>query len=204
MDNSSTKLVLASASLARQQMLSASGLNVEIQPSSIDEAAERDTLTADGQFVEPSEVARRLAIAKAEQVSADNPSAVVIGGDQVLAFGGNCLTKPDDLEAARRQLCVLRGKTHALHAAVALAMNGAACWSHVSSAELKMRDFSDQFLSDYLQQEGETVCQSVGAYRIEGLGIQLFERVTGDYFTILGLPLVPLLCELRRHRHIGV
>jgi len=154
-----------------------------------------------------------LAAAKAADVSARLPEALVIGCDQVLAlaterrmdFGGKrwsaasyeILEKPADVTAARGHLSRLRGRTHQLHASVVLAQGGEVLWSCTDSAELAMRDFSDGFLVQYLARAGARVCESVGAYQLEGLGVQLFEQVAGDYFTILGMPLLPLLEELR-------
>ncbi len=188
-------LVLASGSRARRDMLQAAGVACTVQAADVDEVAIRVRLAA-GTL--PTEVATVLATAKALVVSKQRPGAMVIGSDQVLALGLEILSKPGDRIAARAQLASLRGRTHALHSAVALARDGAMVWSGVDIAELAMRDFSDAFLDSYLDAVGEDVCHSVGAYHLEGLGIQLFDRVRGDYFTILGMPLLPLLAELRR------
>ena len=144
-----------------------------------------------------AEVAQALARAKAEAVSAKHPSAIVIGADQVLALGDELLDKPGSTAAARAQLARLRGKTHRLVSAVTIAVAGEAGWSHVGEAVLTMRAFSDAFLDRYVAAAGPRIAGIVGAYEIEGRGIQLFERVEGDHFTIIGLPLVPLLAELR-------
>lgn len=145
----------------------------------------------------PAGIAEALAAAKAETVSRDNPCSLVIGSDQVVALGDVLIDKPVDLEDARAQLKRLRGKTHRLFTAVALAQDARIVWTTVQSASLTMRSFSDAFLDRYVAECGEGLRQVAGAYEIEGRGIQLFERVEGDHFTIVGLPLVPLLAELR-------
>ncbi len=190
-------IVLASGSRTRREMLAAAGVRFEIRPADVDEAAMRDALTADGAIVEPGDIAELLARAKAEVVSRADPEALVIGADQVLALGDRLFEKPPDLEAARRSLELLRGATHQLHAAVVLAERGEVTWTASDAAHLTVRKFSPRFLTDYLEQAGERVCESVGAYQLEGLGVNLFERIEGDYFTILGMPLLPLLAELR-------
>ena len=138
-----------------------------------------------------------LARAKAENVGRQHKDALVIGADQVLALGEELLTKPKDAADARVALNMLRNKTHELHSAVAFAVDGTIVWSHVATARLTMRAFSDAFLDDYLVRAGDRITHSVGAYELEGLGVQLFEKIEGDYFTILGLPLLPVLNELR-------
>jgi septum formation protein len=186
-------LVLASASAGRRQTLQAAGVVFDVVPSTVDEMAVRATLSG----ATPSGIAEALARAKAADVSRRMPHALVMGADQVLALDDSLLSKPRDVAEARKQLVLLRGKTHALHTAVALAERSEAVWSRVETAALTMRCFSDAFLDAYLRAAGERVCASVGAYEIEGRGIQLFERVAGDHFTIVGLPLLPLLRELR-------
>ena len=188
-------LVLASGSRARQGMLQAAGVTFTVQTANVDEAAIRARLAV---LTPAAHVATVLATEKALAVSKLSPGDLVIGSDQVLALGLDILSKPGDRAAARAQLASLRGRTHALHSAVALARDGVLVWSGVETAELAMRDFSDAFLDSYLDAVGEEVCHSVGAYHLEGRGIQLFDRVRGDYFTILGMPLLPLLAELRR------
>ncbi|MDX2157796.1 MAG: Maf family nucleotide pyrophosphatase [Hyphomicrobiaceae bacterium] len=193
----SQRLVLASASRSRRQMLEAAGLSFEVVPSRVDEPALRRTLEADGKRPEPGALALALAEAKALDVSRTHPDAIVIGGDQVLAVGTRILEKPPSLEAARQQLLDLRGRRHILVSAVALARGGEVGWAHAETAEMTVRPFGPGFLERYLDSVGDAVCQSVGAYQLEGLGAQLFERIDGDYFTILGLPLIALLGELR-------
>ena len=197
----SRAVILASGSKARRDMLIAAGVVFEIQAADIDEAAMRASLEAEhgDDIVPPEDVAEILAIAKAEAVSALHPDALVIGADQVLALHGEIFAKPADVAAAKAQLERLRGATHRLYSAVAVVRGGEMLFAHVDAAYLTMREFSDDFLAAYLAQAGEAVTSSVGAYQLEGLGIQLFEAIDGDYFTILGMPLLLLLGELRRH-----
>lgn len=188
-------LFLASASSTRKALLSQAGLAFEALSSSIDERhleSQAIEAGADGR-----DVALLLARRKAEAVSADRPDALVIGADQTLALGSTLLHKPATMAEAAAQLDQLRGKTHRLHAAVALVRSGALLWSEVHTAELTMRDFSHAERDTVLSLEGEALLASVGGYRLEGPSIRLFEAVSGDYFTILGLPLLPLLGALR-------
>ncbi len=187
------QLILASGSSARRQMLASAGVTFAVHPADVDEDAIRATLANP----DPMHVARVLARAKAEEVSRRNPHALVIGSDQVLALGHTIYTKPSGIAEARTALRSLSGRRHHLHSAVVLASNGTRIWDHLDTAALHMRDVSDAFLDDYLARAGARVCTSVGAYELEGLGIQLFESIEGDYFTILGMPLLPLLTELR-------
>ena len=190
-----SRLVLASASAFRRHMLEAAGIGFAVVTPDVDEAALKSRLTGSGATLK--EVAQGLAVAKAEVVSARLPDALVIGADQVLACGADMFNKPASLAEAREQLSRLRGKTHELHTAVALAAAGNALWTRVETATLAMRAFSDAFLADYLARQGERVRHTVGAYEIEGPGIQLMERIEGDMFTVIGLPLLALLSELR-------
>lgn len=209
------RLVLASQSRSRRAMMEHAGLTFDVIPSNIDERSMRSAFEPERALDEdyPAEVAEMLAAAKATDVSAKIPDALVIGCDQVLALaterrmeiGGKrwsaasyeIFEKPADMEAARAHLARLRGRTHQLHASVAIAIGGEVQWTCTDSAELTMRDFSEGFLVQYLARAGARICESVGAYQLEGLGVQLFEQITGDYFTILGMPLLPLLEELR-------
>lgn len=193
-----SQLILASGSRTRYAMLKSAGLAFTVVPPDIDEDAVRETLLSDNVDIEPLDVADVLARVKGEAVSAANPESLIIAADQVLALGSEIFTKPKDMEAAWESLKRLRGETHQLHSAVVLAENGQVTWAYVETAHLKMRNFSTTFLSEYLLKAGDSVCQSVGGYQLEGLGIQLFEKIDGDYFTILGLPLMPLLAELRQ------
>lgn len=190
-------LILASGSRARREMMQAAGLRFEVIPADVDEATLREALLGDTE-VEPEDVAELLASAKAEAVSRNNPEALVIGADQVLALGSEIINKSADFDEARATLLKLRGVRHELHSAVAVAVGGEVVWTDIDSATLVMRKFSNEFLTGYLARAGGEVLQSVGCYQIEGFGVQLFERIDGNHFTILGMPLLALLAELRK------
>jgi len=190
-------LILASSSKSRAKLLEAAGLAFIVEPPGLDESAMRQAV-AGGEALAPHDVAEVLARAKAEAVSEVAPKAHVIGGDQVLAFGDVIMSKPESMEAARRQLLDLSGKTHTLHTSVAVATNGETIWADTTVAILTIRKLSPEFIGRYLAAAGEEVLSSVGAYQIESIGVQLFEKIDGDYFSILGLPLIPLLDTLRR------
>lgn len=191
------RLMLASGSRARRDMLTAAGLQFDVLPADVDEDAITAAMTSENDCVEAADIATALAAEKALSVARANPDALVIGSDQVLARGRRMFSKAADIKEARQTLTALRGRTHELVSAVALASSNAVLWQSVGSAELTMRDFSDDFLDDYLARNGARILGSVGCYEIEGAGIQLFERVDGDHFTIMGMPLLPLLAELR-------
>jgi septum formation protein len=187
-------LVLASKSAVRHALLRDAGLPVEIVPADIDERAiEQGAGTRD-----PGEVAALLAREKARAIADRLPGRLVLGADQTLALGERRFSKPTDRAAAREQLKALRGQTHELHTAIALMRTGTAVLEHREVARLSMRDFSDDFLEGYLDAMGAAVMTSVGGYQLEKAGIQLFERIDGDHFVILGLPLLALLQFLRR------
>ena len=188
-------LVLASASRSRQMLLNAAGVSFRMSPADLDEAALTTALAAQG--TDAAGIALALAREKAETVSRRCPGELVLGGDSVLAFEGELISKCSDLAALRLLLQRLSGNSHQLLSAACLARDGKALWHHVSQARLTMRVLSDAFLQQYVAQEGETVLSCVGGYRYEGPGAQLFEQVEGDYFTILGLPLLPVLAALR-------
>ena len=190
-------LILASASKSRARILEAAGLAFVVEPPGLDEGVMRQAVSGERSLA-PHDVAEVLARAKAEAVSDLAPKAYVIGGDQVLALGETILSKPDSMEAARRQLLDLSGKSHTLHTAVAVAASGETLWAETTVATLTMRKLSPEFIGRYLAAAGEEVLSSVGAYQIESIGVQLFEKIDGDYFSILGLPLIPLLDTLRR------
>ncbi len=196
-------LILASASKARCQMLTSAGIEFVVQPSDIDEAAVRQVLDSPGATMPPADVALVLAEAKAAAIAEQNPDKLIIGADQVLDLEGEILSKPGSIADAHRQLKALRGRTHELHSGVCCVRGDKTLWRHTASASLTVREFSDRFLQDYLNREGEKVCQSVGAYQLEGRGAQLFSKIDGDYFTILGMPLLPLLNFLRETGAIG-
>jgi septum formation protein len=188
-------LVLASGSPVRRTLLANAGLSFEVVPAGIDErAAERPLIDAG---VAPAELALALAAVKASVVSGTRPHDLVIGADQVLDLEGERLTKPADMETARQQLLRLCGRTHQLHTAVACARAGEVQWRHVETASLAMRPLRPPEVGRYLARVGPAALESVGAYQLEGIGIQLFDSVDGDYFAILGLPLLPLLRYLR-------
>jgi septum formation protein len=195
----SRPLVLASKSDVRAKMLAAAGLGIEIRPAHIDERA----VEAEVKAKDAMAAARLLARAKAQSVASAVPGRLVLGADQTLALGATRFSKPADRAAAREQLQALRGKTHLLHSALALIRDGAVLFEHADTARLTMRAFSDRFLDDYLDVAGAAATNSVGGYQIEGAGIHLFERVEGDYFTILGLPLLPLLDFLRQEGFVA-
>ena len=190
-------LILASASSIRARILADAGVPHAIEPAMVDEAAVKESLRAEGASAE--DAALSLAGLKAETVARRHPGALVIGADQILDHGGDWLDKPGDRAAARATLDVLRGNGHVLVSGVTVARDGDLLWRHAERASLTMRDFSDAFLDAYLDESGDAVFAAVGAYRIEGLGAQLFDRIEGDYFAILGLPLLPLLNFLRGH-----
>ncbi|PKU21766.1 Maf family protein [Telmatospirillum siberiense] len=188
-------LLLASASPTRLALLTAAGVAVKAIPADVEEDAIKMRLRAAG--AEVGSVARALAQAKAVAVAKAWPDALVIGADQMLICGENWYDKPGDVGAARRQLRSLRGKTHRLLSAATVVRGETVLWQHLSEATLTMRSFGQDFLDDYLQDAGPAILSSVGAYQLEGLGAQLFERIEGDHFTILGLPLIALLDFLR-------
>jgi septum formation protein len=187
-------LVLASKSAARRALLEAAGLAVEIKPASINERA----VEALAGPADAGEVATLLAREKAKTVAAGNLDRIVVGADQTLAMGKRRFSKAADRTAAREQLRALRGNTHTLYSAVAVVRGRDVMFEHTDAAHLTMRSFSNAFLESYLDAVGDAVLASVGGYQLEGAGIQLFERVEGDHFTVLGLPLLPLLAYLRR------
>lgn len=190
-------LILASSSKSRALMLEAAGLAFIVEPPGLDEGVMRQAISGE-KALDPHDIAEVLARAKAEAVSDLARQAYVIGGDQILALGKTIMSKPDSMEAARRQLLDLSGKTHTLHTAVAVATNGETLWAETTVATLTMRKFTPEFIGRYLAAAGEEVLGSVGAYQLEALGVQLFDKIDGDYFSILGLPLIPLLDTLRR------
>jgi Nucleotide-binding protein implicated in inhibition of septum formation len=190
-------IVLASGSRARRRMLAAAGVEFAVDTAPVDEAAVKAALRRETDS--PARVAETLAELKAVRVSARYPGAVVVGADQMLDCDGTWFDKPEDAAAARAQLLALRGRTHRLTASVVAVRDGRRLWHHTEAARLTMRAFSDSFLDTYMEKAGPDILASVGAYHLEGLGAQLFILVEGDYFTILGLPLLALLDFLREN-----
>lgn len=185
-------LILASESKSRFDILKNAGLEFEARPAFINEAdlkASNDMST--------SEMALKLAVEKAKFVAKDFPNAFVIGADQILELDGKLFSKPADITMARKQLKKMRGKTHTLINGLAVVKNNEVLWSMHAGVRVKIRDFSDNFLETYLQKCGDSLLKTVGAYYIEGVGAQLIEKLDGDYFSVLGLPLLPLLDFLR-------
>lgn len=187
-------IVLASGSPFRRALLANAGLDFSTIKPAIDERAVEAAITGE---VTPEDVASILAEAKALDVSERHPEALVIGSDQTLSLGDEIFHKPADMEGARRHLLKLSGKTHSLNSAVVLAQGGETLWRHVGVARLTMRQLKPAFIGRHLARVGAKALESVGAYQIEGEGIQLFDKIDGDYFTIVGLPLLPLLAALR-------
>ncbi len=192
----SPQIILASKSAARRAVLTGAGVPFEVSVAGVDEDAVKNAMLAEG--ASPRDVADALAELKAIRVSRSKPG-FVIGSDQTLEFEGKLYDKAQTVEAAAERLKLMRGKPHKLHSAVVVAKDGAPIWREIVSATLTMRDFSDEFLADYLAVEGEHALGSVGCYRLEGPGAQLFSKIEGDYFAILGLPLMGLLDLFRRH-----
>ena len=188
-------LILASSSPFRRTLMKNAGLTFEAHAAEIDERAIEAPLEKKG--ASPDEVALVLARAKAKEVSGRFPGALVIGSDQTMSLGEKVFHKPKDMADAANHLTQLSGKTHRLNSAIALCRDGAFLWDHVAHASLTMRSLSAGFIDQHLQRVGSKAMSSVGAYQLEGEGIQLFEKIDGEYFTIIGLPLLPLLAKLR-------
>ena len=192
---SAQNLVLASASSARALVLERAGLTFKRAPAHVDETAIKQKCRDQGDNVQTTAMA--LAQAKAQAINPQYPGAWIIGADQMLVCDGRWFDKPVDMAEARSHLRALRGKTHELISAICVVRDDHVVWQDVSRAQLTMISFSDDFLENYLDRSGPEVLESVGVYRLEGLGPQLFSKIDGDYFTILGLPLLPLLAFLR-------
>ena len=194
-------IILASGSPSRRRLLTNAGIAVDVVPAAFDEAAVRDDLVQ--QDTTPEQLALALADAKAADVAVKNPMHPVIGADQVLMCDGERFDKADDLAAAHRHLCQLQGRTHELISAVTLHQGGNVLWSTMDTAHLTMRPLGEADISRYLERAGPAILGSVGCYHLEGKGAWLFDRVEGDFFTVLGLPLLPLLETLRRLGIVG-
>ncbi len=202
MSESISRLVLASASPTRAHLLQAAGLSFETIPANVDEDALKELSSDPASDVEAGDIALLLAQTKAVTVSQQYPDAMVIGADQTLLLDERLLDKPADKDEAREQLLLLKGRTHSLDTATACARHGAVIWTSNDRAYLTIRDFSSEALGRYLAAAGDDVTASVGGYKIEGPAIQLFSRIEGDFFSILGLCLLPLLEFLREQRVI--
>jgi septum formation protein len=190
-------LILASASPARAALLRGAGLTVETEPAHVDEAAVKESLQAEG--ADAGRVAETLAELKALKISRRHPGALVLGADQTLDCNGTLFDKPPDMDHLRAHLRALSGRRHSLHSAAAILRGGERLWGTVQPVHLTMRALSEDFIDAYAETVGEDGLGSVGGYRLEGLGAQLFERIDGDYFTVLGLPLLAVLGFLRQH-----
>jgi septum formation protein len=196
------KIVLASASESRARLLRAAGVRFEVVRADIDEEVIKDRMLEAGSSAES--ITNELAERKARRVSDVRPDYLVIAGDQLLLFEGHLISKCADLVEARSLLVRLRGRRHALIGGLALACRGEIVWRHTSRAELSMRDFSDAYLAQYLGREGPGILGSVGCYRLEGEGAQLFDAIDGSYFAVLGLDMLPLLRALREYKAIAI
>lgn len=194
MNKQSDKLILASGSISRQKLMKNAGLDFEIVTSGLDEGAIKTTFLKDGL---PEDLPLILANAKAMSVSENQLDAYVIGADQVLVFEETVFDKPTSQDEARDQLLKLRGKNHRLETAVSIVRNSEIIWSYSETANLRMREFSLHFLGKYLAAQGDDLLTSVGGYKIEGPALQMFSKIQGDFFSILGLPMLPLLEFLR-------
>lgn len=193
----SKSIILASTSTIRAQLLHNAGLDFTVLAADIVEDDVKKVVQAETD--EADKLSQRLAADKALSISRKVTGRLVVGCDQVLECDGRVFNKPIDVNDARNTLMALRGKEHCLHTAIAVALDGRIIWQHLETPRLQMRDFSGEFLADYLNRSGEAVVQSAGGYQLENLGIQLFSSYKGDYFAILGLPLLPLLDFLRLH-----
>lgn len=194
-------VILASASQARRLLLENAGVSIQVIPASIDEEEIKLALRAEGATA--AQAAETLAELKAQRVSRQHANALVIGADQMLTCDGAWFDKPKSIAEAKESLRALGGRQHELISAVSVVQGGRYLWHHVDSARLTLRPLSDAFIDDYLAAAGDDALSSVGAYRIEGLGAQLFSAIEGDYFTILGLPLLPVLDFLRNHKVVA-
>jgi len=199
-ESTSPKIVLASASVSRARILKEAGVLFDIAPAHVDEDSVKAALKSEA--AKALDAAETLAELKAVKVSQQHPQALTIGADSILDLNGEWFDKPPDVDHAKAHLMTLRGRTHTLATAVVVALGGRRIWHYRDEPKLMMRQFSDDFLDQYLSDVGDAVLSSVGAYHLEGRGAQLFESIEGDFFSILGLPLMPLLAFLREHKAV--
>ncbi|GAB4171733.1 MAG: Maf family protein [Thalassobaculales bacterium] len=197
MPDSQPELILASGSAIRRSLLEGAGVPFSVAVAAVDEGTVRDSLHQAG--ADAADCAVALAELKALRISRQHPNALVVGCDQILDCDGRWYEKPADAAGARETLISLRNRTHRLISAACLVRGGQVLWHHAETCRMTMRDFSDPFLDRYLEQCGDAILASVGCYQLEGIGVQLFRQIDGDYFAILGLPLLPLLDMLRQH-----
>lgn len=190
----SRPLILASSSQIRLHLLQAAGLDAVARPARVDEESMKASLRAEG--AKPRDIADALAEMKAAKLALRQPKDLILGCDQVLDLNGEILSKPESVDQAKAQLLALRGQTHSLLSAAVIYDDGQPVWRHVGQARLTMRQFSDSYLESYLDRNWPDIATSVGAYKLEAEGVRLFDRIDGDYFTILGLPMLPLLSYL--------
>ncbi|MBD25115.1 MAG: septum formation protein Maf [Candidatus Marinimicrobia bacterium] len=191
-------VILASSSLSRAKVLRSAGLKFDIIPAKVDEDGVKTTLRAEG--ASAAQCAETLAELKAVKVSQSHPRALIVGADQMLECNGRWFDKPTSMEGVKTHLLSLRGQTHTLATSVVVALNGSRIWHHNAGPSLSMRNFTTNFLDEYISEVGEVALSSVGAYQLEGRGVQLFDNIEGNFFTILGLPLLELLSFLREHK----
>ncbi|PPD00541.1 MAG: septum formation inhibitor Maf [Hyphomicrobium sp.] len=198
MDNDNApRLILASGSKARRAMLQSAGVVCDVVIADVDEESIKAAMISESDCVEAADVATVLAAEKALSIANANPGCYVIGSDQVLALGRRMFSKAKTMDEARETLDILRGRTHELVSAVAIARNNEIIWHAVDTAVMTMRHFTNEYLDTYLSEAGPNALNAVGCYEIEGMGVHLFSKVEGDYFTVLGMPLLPLLEQLR-------
>ncbi len=190
-------LVLASSSQSRARLLEQAGVAFSVVPARVDEDSIKDAMLSEA--AKHAHIADTLAEIKSLRVSTATPTDLVIGADQILSYAGRLYSKPVDMDEAGQQLTELSGKTHELITAVCVAKGGQVIWRHIETARMSMRRLSDDFRKEYLLKMGDAALYTVGCYQLEGLGVQLFDKIDGDYFSILGLPMVPLLAFLRNH-----